>query len=176
MNMLGKARTPFLFVLDFNLQQPVVVPLSEVDPQEMLYAVNGFTNAAEENTSTYPPLQFHSKPPNETTYFKAFEKVMFHLNRGDSYLLNLTMPVKIACNFNLDQIFHKSKARYKLWVRDQFTVFSPEPFVRIVNGRIFSYPMKGTIDAAVPNAQNRLMTNEKELAEHYTIVDLIRNA
>ncbi len=100
---------------------------------------------------------------------------MFHLNRGDSYLLNLTMPVKIACNFNLDQIFHKSKARYKLWVRDQFTVFSPEPFVRIVNGRIFSYPMKGTIDAAVPNAQNRLMTNEKELAEHYTIVDLIRN-
>ena len=35
--------------------------------------------------------------------------------------------------------------------------------------------MKGTIDANLPNAKKRLLENEKELAEHYTIVDLIRN-
>lgn len=35
--------------------------------------------------------------------------------------------------------------------------------------------MKGTIDAALPGAENLLLNNEKELAEHYTIVDLIRN-
>lgn len=175
MNALGKTRTPFLFIFDFDLREPIVIPLSAVDPKQMLYAINGFTNAKDFKETAYPPVQFQLEPPDEDAYFKAFEKVMFHLNRGDSYLLNLTMPVKIDCNLSLDQIFHKSKARYKLWVRDKFTVFSPEPFVRIVNGRIFSYPMKGTIDAAVPDAMNKLMTNEKELAEHYTIVDLIRN-
>lgn len=175
MNALGKTRTPFLFIFDFDLREPIVIPLSAVDPQQMLYAINGFTNAADFNETAYPPVQFQLEPPDEDAYFKAFEKVMFHLNRGDSYLLNLTMPVKIDCNLSINQIFHKSKARYKLWVRDKFTVFSPEPFVRIVNGRIFSYPMKGTIDAAVPDAMNNLMANEKELAEHYTIVDLIRN-
>jgi para-aminobenzoate synthetase component I len=175
MNALGKARTPFLFVLDFNLQQPVIIPLSAVNPKQMLYAVNGITNAADENTTSYPRLHFQPDQLDEVSYFKAFEKVMFHLNRGDSYLLNLTMPVKISCNLTMEQIFHKSNARYKLWFKDKFTVFSPEPFVRIVNGKIFSYPMKGTIDAAVPDAMNKLMNNEKELAEHYTIVDLIRN-
>jgi para-aminobenzoate synthetase component 1 len=35
--------------------------------------------------------------------------------------------------------------------------------------------MKGTIDAATPDAEKRLLSSEKELAEHYTIVDLIRN-
>jgi len=35
--------------------------------------------------------------------------------------------------------------------------------------------MKGTMDATLPDAENQLLNNEKELAEHYTIVDLIRN-
>lgn len=35
--------------------------------------------------------------------------------------------------------------------------------------------MKGTIDAEIPNAREQIMKNEKESAEHATIVDLIRN-
>lgn len=35
--------------------------------------------------------------------------------------------------------------------------------------------MKGTIDASLPNAEKELMDDEKEAAEHATIVDLIRN-
>ena len=41
--------------------------------------------------------------------------------------------------------------------------------------KILSYPMKGTIDATLPDAENRLLQNHKETCEHYTIVDLIRN-
>jgi len=129
MNAYGKTRTPFLFILDFDLREPVFIPLSAVDPQQMLYAINGFTNAAEFNETAYPPVQFQLEPPDEDAYFKAFKKVMFHLSRGDSYLLNLTMPVKIECNLSLDQIFHKSKARYKLWVRNKFTVFNIHYFI-----------------------------------------------
>lgn len=35
--------------------------------------------------------------------------------------------------------------------------------------------MKGTVDASLPNAEVMLMQDSKELSEHITIVDLIRN-
>lgn len=35
--------------------------------------------------------------------------------------------------------------------------------------------MKGTIDANILNAEKIILSDEKETAEHYTIVDLIRN-
>jgi para-aminobenzoate synthetase component I len=40
---------------------------------------------------------------------------------------------------------------------------------------VHTYPMKGTIDASVPNAQQVILQDAKEKAEHYTIVDLLRN-
>ena len=60
-------------------------------------------------------------------------------------------------------------------ISNPFVCFSPETFVRIKNGRIYSYPMKGTLDASLPNAEKQLMEDRKEAAEHATIVDLIRN-
>ncbi|MEL6926372.1 MAG: aminodeoxychorismate synthase component I, partial [Bacteroidota bacterium] len=94
---------------------------------------------------------------------------------GHSYLTNLTFPTRIDVNLSFREIFLRSQAKYKLWVRNQFVVFSPESFVKIDGRRIASYPMKGTIDASIPNALEQLMGDRKELAEHYTIVDLIRN-
>jgi para-aminobenzoate synthetase component 1 len=35
--------------------------------------------------------------------------------------------------------------------------------------------MKGTIDASLPDAEEQIMNDPKEKAEHFTIVDLIRN-
>lgn len=60
-------------------------------------------------------------------------------------------------------------------ISNSFVCFSPETFVRIKNGRIYSYPMKGTLDASLPDAEKQLMEDRKEAAEHATIVDLIRN-
>lgn len=54
-------------------------------------------------------------------------------------------------------------------------MFSPEIFIRIGEGEIRSYPMKGTIDASVPDAESLILNDSKEMAEHNTIVDLIRN-
>jgi len=56
-----------------------------------------------------------------------------------------------------------------------FTVLSPETFVKIQDGIISTFPMKGTIDAALPNAESVILADPKEKAEHATIVDLIRN-
>ena len=81
----------------------------------------------------------------------------------------------VNTNLGLKDIFYHSRALYKLWLKETFVVFSPEIFIRIENGRISSYPMKGTIDATLPSATRLLMEDEKEAAEHATIVDLIRN-
>jgi para-aminobenzoate synthetase component 1 len=89
--------------------------------------------------------------------------------------LNLTFPTKIECNLSLEEIFNRSEAKYKMLFKDQFVVFSPEIFIKIHDGMIFSHPMKGTIDASTPKAEERILNNSKELAEHVTIVDLIRN-
>lgn len=75
----------------------------------------------------------------------------------------------------MKDVFVSSEARYKLWMKDRFVVFSPEIFVKIRDEHIYSYPMKGTIDATLPDARRRILEDPKETAEHATIVDLIRN-
>ena len=105
----------------------------------------------------------------------SFETVSRHIHAGNSYLVNLTCATPVYTNLSLKDIFYHSKAMYKLWMRDRFVVFSPEIFVRTRDGLIYSYPMKGTIDATLPDAQRRILDDPKEAAEHATIVDLIRN-
>lgn len=47
--------------------------------------------------------------------------------------------------------------------------------MQIQDGKIRSFPMKGTIEADLPNAADIILADKKEHAEHCTIVDLIRN-
>lgn len=176
MNMYGKERIPFLFVFDFLMQHPFVLPLDQIDSRQLRYAINGQSNQADSGAAPFPQnTRFSFVPPDRQAFQLAFDKVMHHLRRGDSYLLNLTMPVDISTSLGLDDIYRLSRAPYKLWLRNRFTVFSPEPFVRMLDGNIYAHPMKGTIDASLPDAARRLLLNPKEIAEHYTIVDLIRN-
>ena len=90
-------------------------------------------------------------------------------------MLNLTFPSAIHTNLKLEDVFHYAKAPYKLIHKNRFVVYSPECFIKIQDGYIYSYPMKGTINAQLPNAKKKLKTDLKEINEHNTIVDLIRN-
>ncbi|MFO8054217.1 MAG: aminodeoxychorismate synthase component I, partial [Bacteroidales bacterium] len=94
---------------------------------------------------------------------------------GNTYLLNLTFPSKLHNVRKLSGIFKASPAPYKLLSTENFVLFSPECFVRISGNHIYSFPMKGTIDAGIPNAEELILQNKKEYFEHNTIVDLIRN-
>ena len=94
---------------------------------------------------------------------------------GDSYLINYTCETPIETNLSLEEIFYQSEAKYKVLLPKNFTFFSPETFVEIKKQEIFTHPMKGTIEASVPNAINELKNSVKEKAEHYTVVDLLRN-
>ena len=173
-NALGRTRTPFLFIIDFEQQQPIILPLSEVDPAELLYDFQGVRNHAG-GGEFHRPLHLIRSTLDVATYRRAFAHVMQQLRQGNSFLVNLTFPTEIKVNFSLQELFFRSEARYKLWLRNQLAVFSPESFVRISNGQIRTYPMKGTIDATVPNARQVVLDDPKEKAEHTTIVDLLRN-
>jgi len=175
MNELGAQRRPFLFILDFELNKPFVIPLNEVNNYDIKFKFGEIKNYKISRSKILPKLVFERIPIDYINYKEAFDFVMGQLKYGNSFLTNLTFPTEIHTNYTLNDIFYTSRAKYKLFFKNEFVVFSPETFVNINNGIIISYPMKGTIEANVPNAENKLMEDEKEIAEHYTIVDLIRN-
>jgi para-aminobenzoate synthetase component 1 len=175
MNLLGAQQKPFLFVIDFEMEKPMVMALEDIDPARIRYKFQDVKNYDISPVHHVENFLFEKYPVGYETYQDAFSKVMSELLFGNTFLTNLTFPTKIKSNLSLLTLFNKSRARYKLYMDGKFIVFSPESFVQIKDGKISSYPMKGTIDADLPDAQNRLMSDEKEIAEHYTIVDQIRN-
>lgn len=172
-NVLSQEKTPFLFIIDFEQGNCVVSALDQL-PKEIAFSINGSASKKEVSPLT-SDFKFRYKPVSFNTYSKGFKKVMSEIQYGNSFLLNLTYPSEVDTDLSLEQIYDHSDAPYKLWIKDKLVVFSPECFIKIQNGIISSYPMKGTIKAEIPGAHLQLLSNEKELAEHYTIVDLIRN-
>ncbi len=172
-NQWGASHTPFLLMVDFEMNESLALPLSEIDSEHIGFDFNGQTNVSkQDNTLNIEP---YWKPTfvEDFHYKAAFDRVQQGLNRGDSFLTNLTFSTTIETNWSLENIFKQSKAPYRLYWKDRFTVFSPDAFVQIKDGRIFSFPMKGTLAAHFP--KDILINNAKEKAEHATIVDLIRN-
>ncbi|MCS7019392.1 MAG: aminodeoxychorismate synthase component I [Cytophagales bacterium] len=174
MNRYGAAQIPFLFIIDYLMEQCLVIPITEIQNDKILYQIGEKTNAC--ITTEKPVISYFSKHPIPfEKYLPQFEAVMQQIALGNTYLLNLTCATPISCNLSLQEIFFVSQAKYKLWLNGQFVCFSPETFVQIIDSQIISCPMKGTINAAIPNAESLILNNLKETAEHYTIVDLIRN-
>jgi para-aminobenzoate synthetase component I len=174
MNRWGEARIPFLFIIDFEMKRPIILPLDGIRADEILFDIQGFTNAPPAVVSG-AGVKLKRKPVSFKDYKLKFDQVYGHLSYGDSFLTNLTIKTEVEPDRSLRALFDDSRARYKLWYKEEFLVFSPEIFVQIRDGRIFSYPMKGTIDAAIAGAEQKILLDRKELAEHVTMVDLIRN-
>jgi para-aminobenzoate synthetase component 1 len=170
---LAKNEEPFIFILDFELQKPLLCTLGEAAKHDIYYNIKGNSNA--KFSSSNAKIELKSFPVPAEYFDKKFKKVIEHLNLGNTYLLNLTFPSKIDINLSLKEIFCQAQASYKLLYKDSFVVFSPECFIKITDDSIFTYPMKGTIDARIEDAGQKLLQNEKETWEHNTIVDLMRN-
>ena len=168
MNELGSERVPFLFVIDFLKKNGKVIPLDELT-DEIQFQID-------KKSPDFPSkVELKKQPISFEAYQQQFDFVHQNLQYGNSFLTNLTCETPIEINLNLAEIYRFSQAKYKLLWKDRFVCFSPETFVKIRDGKIFSYPMKGTIDASVENAEEKILSDKKEMAEHFTIVDLIRN-
>ncbi|MGK9370117.1 aminodeoxychorismate synthase component I [Melioribacter sp. Ez-97] len=171
MNMYGGASEPFVFLIDFDMNNTIVCKPEDADKYGLKFSIN-----EKPRKETSPgKITLEKFPPSFEEYKNAFDIVFKEIYDGNTYLLNLTFPTRIKTDLSLEQIYERSRAKYKILLKDRFVCFSPEIFVKIFDGKIYSYPMKGTIDASVPNAEELILSDEKETAEHNTIVDLIRN-
>ncbi|WP_246865780.1 aminodeoxychorismate synthase component I [Croceivirga thetidis] len=169
-------KEPFFFMVNFEGTKLHVYSFDEASENRLKFDINGVRNYQvldSANCGTIEPIEAEPYPFKD--YLKSFEEVVSNLKNGNSFLVNLTFPSRIKNKVDLAKIFHCSKAGYKLLNEDKFVCFSPECFVKIENDFIYSYPMKGTIDANLENAESILLNDPKEEQEHNTIVDLIRN-
>lgn len=168
MNSLGSKRDPFFFVVDFLAENFDVCPLNELEANDIHIDFSASKNKGREIKVERSPIPFEQ-------YKNQFEKIKQEIQFGNSYLCNLTTETPIQVNATLEEIYLSSIAKYKILYKNKWLSFSPETFVKIDYRGISSNPMKGTIDARIEDAEQKLLNDPKEIAEHYTIVDLIRN-
>lgn len=168
-NRLAAARIPFLFIIDYKAERGYVIKQNELNPQFVRFEIQSAKNQID------AIVDWSVNPISMEDYQPKFTFVVDQIHKGNSFLTNLTQPTEVQTNLSLLDLFQFGSAKYKLWLRNQFVVLSPESFVRIQGRTISSFPMKGTIDASIENAAEMILNDPKEKAEHATIVDLIRN-
>lgn len=195
LNQWGHEKKPFVFLIDFEQKKPLawladqcpdyfqfkftkasslkksVTTLTETDQVSAIDEA-GFANSKVNFNSEGLLTKY---PITLDDYQHKYNQVIDALHNGDSFLMNLTIPTPVQNKLNFQTYFDHAKSKYVIWLKEQFIAFSPETFIQIQNGKIATFPMKGTIDASLPNAKELLLNDPKEYAEHATIVDLLRN-
>lgn len=176
MDQLGLSKIPFVFIIDYEQEKPLLWKLDDLINTEVRFNINGFTHdIPKDSPQQLNDFYFRKYPVSFELYQQKFNQVVKHINAGDSFLVNLSQPTPIETNLTLESIYEHSSTPYRFYLKDRFVCFSPETFIRIHANQISSFPMKGTIDAAIPDAEQIILEDPKEKAEHATIVDLIRN-
>ncbi|AXK48026.1 aminodeoxychorismate synthase component I [Aliarcobacter trophiarum LMG 25534] len=171
LNKFGSSKEPFLFLISYNLNNFYIKKLDNCQKNIQFKISNKNQIYTKDYTFKKYPISFKE-------YERKFNLVQDEIRSGNSYLLNLTTKTKIETNLSLDEIYENANSLLKLRVKIDdldFVCFSPEKFVDIRDNKIYTYPMKGTIDAKLENAKEILLNNKKELAEHTMVVDLLRN-
>lgn len=169
LNKYGSDSEPFFFMLSYDLQNYEIIPLKDL-PKNI-----EFSHTKNVISSSKEKIELKKEPISFLEYKKKFDFLQENIKEGNSYLLNLTSKTKIDTKLSLQDIYDNAKARFKLKYKDEFVCFTPERFVEIKDNKIYTYPMKGTIDSKIKNAKEIILSDEKEMAEHTMVVDLLRN-
>jgi para-aminobenzoate synthetase component I len=169
LDSLAAAGEPFLFFTNFQAKKFHVYTLDELQDNDIQYSFDPNFGYKKHH------LSLQKKSIDFDIYQKKLDSVIENIKAGNTYLLNLTAKTPITCEHSFQEIFEAANAPFKLRFKDQFLCFSPEPFITIKDNTISTFPMKGTIDASLKNAKEIILNDEKEMAEHVMIVDLLRN-
>lgn len=173
-NRASRSATPFVTLINYEMDEFLFVENPE-QSNLIFFEIKGEGNSEKCSSVKISHQHFRSHPIPFDTYSEKFKTIQSGLNRGDSFLANLTIETRVESNLTLENIFNQSDARYKILLPNRFVCFSPETFITIRDGVIKTHPMKGTINASINGAEELIMNNHKEQCEHATIVDLLRN-
>jgi para-aminobenzoate synthetase component 1 len=175
---LAAKGTPFLFIVSYDKSEVIVRPLNDLKDIQV-HIGNRKSEIGNQKHSTFNiqhSALLKKRPIAFSAYRSAFDRVIEEIEAGNTYLLNLTFPTPVETPLSLERIYEIANAPFKLLWPGRFVCFTPEPFVKITpEGVISTFPMKGTIDAKIPDAEAKILSDEKEMAEHVMVVDLLRN-
>ena len=113
MSTWAAAQKPFFFLIDVEMQKPVLCPLEEAKDLGFLFDIKGFRNF-DPTTRKPKPIPLSIKPVAKETYTHAYQRVIDEIYKGNSFLLNLTFPSAIETRLDLEDVFLWAKAPYKL--------------------------------------------------------------
>lgn len=147
-------------------------------------------NAAKHDNNCDFGYNYHSIPSvQKDLYFKWFDKAKRHINIGDIYQIQLGHEITIKSNIPPFQVYLRLRkynpSPYMYFFKTVEGVYiigaSPEMFVTLTkHNDIIMRPIAGTIRNSTDpiikeNNRNKLLSDEKEKAEHLMLVDLCRN-
>ena len=120
-------------------------------------------------------------------YYRNFRKIKKYIQKGEFYQINYTNYFKSMQFAKPEEMFWfyrlENNVGYSAFIEgDDWSIISlsPEQFIKIEEGIITTRPIKGTIKRP-PKSKNsnseirHLLNSEKEKAELYMIIDLMRN-
>lgn len=172
MNACGKTNKPFFFALNFDVTEGIFIE-NPLEQKEVLFEIRGKGNKPKMEDRKLSYL-FEPLPIGISNYESRFQKVHNALCKGLVSVINLTVRTPLQTDLTLFDVFAKSNSLYQVYVPNRFVCFSPEQFVKIADGKIYSNPMKGTTDASLPNAEEVMMRSDKELKEHTTVANMVK--
>ena len=123
----------------------------------------------------------------KSEYDSGFEKIQNHIRSGDFYQINFTHSLKSKTKSSPKELFLKLRGKnqvgYSVFMEHNdwaIHSLSPEQFIKIENRIITTKPVKGTFPRGKSQEDDEynlksLLNSEKEQAELYMIIDLLRN-
>jgi para-aminobenzoate synthetase component 1 len=138
------------------------------------------------------PAPFRLESPfasnlDRAAYRQAFARVQRYIADGDCYQVNLAQRLSALASGDPWEAYLRLRARtaspFSAFLGSEDAAilsFSPERFLHLVDGRVETRPIKGTVRrGATPSADReqarQLLASEKDRAENIMIVDLMRN-
>lgn len=179
MDQWTASHTPFLAIIDFEQQAPLLYRLADLNGKEtpIYYEFPKLNNSAvfsHDKVSEdilVTPVKYTRAYEDYTTRFTHAIELM---QKEKVDVINLTRETLLEVEGSLKGIYAAANSKYKLLVNNKFVCCSPEIFVRIGEDNVIrTYPMKGTIDANIPDAKNIVLNSEKEQQEHRATVDVL---
>jgi len=124
---------------------------------------------------------------SKTEYIKTVQKLKNHIQRGDIYEINFCQEFYSKNEIDPIETFQKlnsiSPTPFSCYIKmdDKYLISaSPERFIKKINNKIISQPIKGTIKRGNNPEEDQLLKEQlyndpNERAENVMIVDFVKN-
>ncbi|MFD9627147.1 aminodeoxychorismate synthase component I [Peribacillus muralis] len=124
---------------------------------------------------------------NAESYHAGFETIKSEIEQGNTYQVNYTMRLQSMFEGDdlafFDRLKRAQQSNYSAYLNvgtHRILSASPELFFRWQDGQLITRPMKGTVKRGLTLKRDQenaawLAASEKNQAENYMIVDLLRN-